>query len=117
MKTAEVGSLQALFAHEQVADKLSLIPRLVPAEGMRPEAPRVFRRTILERWTGLWGRLGIVWRMVWLRREVGLLWYDDRREIVLFGWSEFYRARFRDDLVALGDILTDPVQASDEEDL
>ncbi len=38
--------------------------RLRPAEGLRPEAPGVFRRTAVERWRWLWTRLGFVWRMV-----------------------------------------------------
>ncbi len=33
LKSAEVGSLSALFSHPAVADKLSILPRLVPAEG------------------------------------------------------------------------------------
>jgi putative ABC transport system permease protein len=41
-----------------------VVARLKPAEGMRPEAPRSFRRTWIERWGPLWRRLGFVWRMV-----------------------------------------------------
>lgn len=37
---------------------------LHPAEGMRPEAPRAFRRTLLERWEALWRRLGFSTRMI-----------------------------------------------------
>jgi Na+/proline symporter len=33
LKSADIGSLQALVGHPAVADKLSLLPRLVPAEG------------------------------------------------------------------------------------
>lgn len=38
--------------------------RLLPAEGLRPEAPRVFRRTLLERWRAVWTRLGFVERLI-----------------------------------------------------
>jgi putative ABC transport system permease protein len=40
------------------------VARLRPAEGMRPEAPRSFHRTWIERRGWLWARLGFVWRMV-----------------------------------------------------
>jgi putative ABC transport system permease protein len=40
------------------------VARLRPAEGMRPEAPRTFRRTWIEAWSGVWRRIGFVWRMV-----------------------------------------------------
>ena len=33
VNTVEIGSLSALFSHVDVADKLSILPRLVPAEG------------------------------------------------------------------------------------
>jgi putative ABC transport system permease protein len=49
-----LGATSAAFA----------VARLKPAEGMRPEAPKAFKRTWVERWTGLWKRLGFVWRMV-----------------------------------------------------
>jgi putative ABC transport system permease protein len=51
------STLGAISAARQVI-------RLQPAEGMRPEAPRAFKRTWLERWTFLWSRIGFVWRMV-----------------------------------------------------
>ena len=38
--------------------------RLRPAEGMRPESPRLFRRTLLERLPFVWSRLGFVARMI-----------------------------------------------------
>lgn len=38
--------------------------RLDPAEGMRPESPRLFRRSLLERVPFLWSRLGFVARMI-----------------------------------------------------
>ncbi|MHC4472206.1 MAG: ABC transporter permease, partial [Planctomycetota bacterium] len=38
--------------------------RLHPAEGLRPEAPGVYRRTLLERWPRLFAMLGPIWRMV-----------------------------------------------------
>jgi putative ABC transport system permease protein len=38
--------------------------RLEPAEGLRPEAPGVYKRTLLERWPALFGLLGPIWRMV-----------------------------------------------------
>ncbi|MGQ0613662.1 MAG: FtsX-like permease family protein [Planctomycetaceae bacterium] len=37
---------------------------LLPAEGLRPEAPRAFRRTLLERWRAVWTRLGFVERLI-----------------------------------------------------
>jgi putative ABC transport system permease protein len=51
------AGLGALSAARQAA-------KLDPAEGLRPEAPGVFSRTLLERFTFLWSRLGFVWRMV-----------------------------------------------------
>lgn len=42
---------------------------LEPAEGLRPEAPRAFRRTLLERWGWLWRRLGFTSRMI--ARNIG----------------------------------------------
>jgi len=53
-----------------------------------------------------------VWRLLFVRREIGVVWYDD--EIVLFGRSEFYRGRFRDDLEALGAMLIEPTDSNEE---
>ncbi len=41
--------------------------RLDPAEGLHPEAPPAYGKTLLERWGGLWRRLGFATRMI-LRR-------------------------------------------------
>jgi len=38
--------------------------RIQPAEGLRPEAPGVYRPTVVERWRWLWRHLGFSWRMV-----------------------------------------------------
>jgi len=51
------AGLGAISAARQAA-------RLEPAEGLRPEAPGVYRRTVAERWRWLWARFGFVWRMV-----------------------------------------------------
>lgn len=50
--------------------------------------------------------LGIVWRMVWYRREVAVTWGDGR--VTLSGRGEFYPARFREELAALRDLLEEP---------
>lgn len=59
--------------------------RLQPAEGLRPEAPGVYRRTFLERWRGLWSRLGFLPRMV---------------------FRQIWRSRFRSALTAGGVALS-----------
>jgi len=42
---------------------LRTVSRVEPAEGMRPEAPVVYVRTLLERWAWLWARLSFAARM------------------------------------------------------
>ena len=49
------------------------------------------------------GVFGIVWRMLFVKREIGLSWTDDG--VTLFGRSEFYRGGFQHDLEALGAVL------------
>jgi hypothetical protein len=51
------------------------------------------------------GVFGIVWRMLFIKREVGMIWSD--KEVVIFGRSEFYKGQFRDDLEALGAVLVE----------
>jgi putative ABC transport system permease protein len=51
---AAIGAIQALVR----------VARLQPVEGMRPAAPRAFRRTLLERWRGAWRRLHPAGRMI-----------------------------------------------------
>jgi len=40
------------------------VAKLAPAEGMRPEAPGIFHRTLFERARWIWSRLGFATRMV-----------------------------------------------------
>ncbi len=47
--------------------------RLVPAEGLRPESPPLYRRILAERVPALWRRLGFAARMV-LRRVIRAKW-------------------------------------------
>lgn len=49
---------------------------------------------------------GIVWRLVWYRREVAIGWGGGG--VRLSGRSEFYPARFRDELGRLRGLLEDP---------
>ena len=58
--------------------------------------------------------VGLVWRLLLVRREIGVVWYDD--EVVLFGTTEFYRGRFRDDLEALGALLVEQPSTNEEVD-
>jgi len=51
------------------------------------------------------GVAGLLWRLLFVRREVGLVWYRDR--VVLFGKSEFFRSSFRDELEALAELLVE----------
>jgi putative ABC transport system permease protein len=53
-----------LFAALGALSAVRNAAKLRPAEGMRPEAPGVFRRTAIEGWRGLWAHLGFLWRMV-----------------------------------------------------
>jgi putative ABC transport system permease protein len=43
---------------------LRAVARLDPAEGMRPESPKTYKRTLLERMRAVWSRLGIGTRMI-----------------------------------------------------
>jgi len=56
-----VSMFFAVLGAQQAARRAA---RLKPADGMRPEAPGIFRRTPIERWAFLWRRIGFVWRMV-----------------------------------------------------
>jgi hypothetical protein len=47
--------------------------------------------------------LGIVWRMVWYRREVAVAW--DARGVTVAGRCEFFPARFREELGELAGLL------------
>lgn len=53
-----------LFASLGAIDAVLRVARLQPAEGMRPEAPRAFRRTIVERLRFLWRRLHPAGRII-----------------------------------------------------
>jgi len=57
--------------------------RLEPAEGMRPESPHVYRRSLIERIPFLWRRLGFTSRMV-VRRLSRAKW---RAAATVFGVS------------------------------
>lgn len=50
--------------------------------------------------------VGVVWRMVWFRREVAVVW--DGTGARIGGRSEFYPARFREELASLRDLLEEP---------
>ncbi len=52
---------------------------------------------------------GIVWRMVWFRREVGVTW--DASGVRVGGRGEFYPARFREELASIRELLEDPGRA------
>jgi len=51
------------FAAVGTLGALRTVSRVEPAEGMRPEAPAIYHRTPLERWTWLWQRLSFATRM------------------------------------------------------
>ncbi|MHC4957486.1 MAG: ABC transporter permease [Planctomycetota bacterium] len=44
---------------------LRTVARLDPAEGLRPESPPAYKRTILERIAAVWKRLPVTVRMIW----------------------------------------------------
>ncbi len=60
LKSAEIGSLSALFSNPAVADKLSIFPRLVPAEagGYTPESINVLVSVLIipiaVQWWSVW---------------------------------------------------------------
>jgi hypothetical protein len=56
------------------------------------------------------GVAGLVWRLVWYRREVAVVW--DESEVRLVGKGEYYRGHFRHELE---EILTDVLGGSAEE--
>ncbi len=56
--------ISLLFALLGAARAARAAARLMPAEGLEPEAPGVFHRSLLERWRPVWRRLGFTWRMV-----------------------------------------------------
>lgn len=50
--------------------------------------------------------VGIVWRMVWFRREVAVVW--DAGGVRLAGRGEFYPARFQEELAEIRELLERP---------
>lgn len=50
--------------------------------------------------------VGLVWRMVWFRREVGVAWDDER--VVLVCRAEYFPRQFREELEVLRDLLAAP---------
>ena len=55
-------ALSVVFATVGTLNGVRMILRLEPAEAMRPKPPLVARRTVLEKWVGLWKRLGFRWQ-------------------------------------------------------
>jgi hypothetical protein len=49
------------------------------------------------------GVVGVIWRLLWYRREVALTW--DERELQLIGRSEYFSGRFREELRSIHDTL------------
>ncbi|MGB5814476.1 MAG: cytochrome c biogenesis protein ResB [Thermoanaerobaculia bacterium] len=56
------------------------------------------------------GILGLVWRLLWYRREVAITWDEERLRLV--GRSEYFSKRFRDELEAVFSILKEPSQTA-----
>jgi len=52
------------------------------------------------------GILGLIWRLLWYRRELALTW--DEREFHLVGRSEFFSTRFRQELRSISSTLGGP---------
>jgi len=52
------------FAALGAVGSLRAVARLAPAAAMQPEAPKAFRRTLVERWTWLFTRLAFPTRMI-----------------------------------------------------
>lgn len=50
--------------------------------------------------------VGLVWRMVWYRRELGLTW--DETHLVLSGYCEFFPTQFREELESIRGLLEKP---------
>lgn len=55
--------------------------RILPAESMRPETPKIGRRTYIERYGALWRRLSFTWKMI--VRNVSRNWF--RAGLNVFG--------------------------------
>jgi hypothetical protein len=54
------------------------------------------------------GILGLVWRLLWYRREVAITWDDEMLRLV--GRSEYFSKRFREELEAVFSMLNEPSQ-------
>jgi hypothetical protein len=52
------------------------------------------------------GILGLVWRLLWYRREVAITW--DEEAFRLVGRSEYFSKRFRDELAGIFSMLREP---------
>jgi hypothetical protein len=52
------------------------------------------------------GILGLVWRLLWYRREVAITWDEERFRLV--GRSEYFSRRFRQELEAVFSVLKEP---------
>lgn len=55
------------------------------------------------------GILGLIWRLLWYRREVAITW--DEETFRLVGRSEYFSKRFRDELSGIFTMLKEPRQA------
>jgi len=60
------------------------------------------------------GIVGLIWRLLWYRREVALTW-DDRR-FQLVGRSEYFSGRFQEELGSMRDMLESGLERSGETD-
>ena len=56
------------------------------------------------------GILGLVWRLLWYRREVAITWDEERFRLV--GRSEYFSKRFRDELEGVFSMLKEPSQTA-----
>jgi hypothetical protein len=52
------------------------------------------------------GILGLIWRLLWYRREVAITWDDEAFRLV--GRSEYFSKRFRDELEGVFSMLREP---------
>jgi hypothetical protein len=106
-------------------DELAFDGELRPGEAVELEQGRLvleeFRywvdmKVISERGGGLLitgfviGILGLVWRLLWYRREVAITWDDETFRLV--GRSEYFSKRFRDELEGVLSILKEPSSVS-----
>jgi len=57
------------------------------------------------------GTVGLIWRLLWYRREVVVTWDEERFHLV--GRSEYFSGRFQDELAAIEENLATAAQVDD----